>query len=104
MRTVTPRREQRLAEKWTVASSDSATNPRQRHSTSEWTSRLSYPEKSSSGSSGEGCKRNLVAEALELSEAPALEAFGAMAVEVVSAKVAVSGRFGQQVVGDFEDM
>ena len=46
----------------------------------------------------------MVAEALELSEAPALEAFGAVAVEVVSAKVAVSGRCGQQVVGDFEDM
>ena len=46
----------------------------------------------------------MVAEALELSEAPALEAFGAVAVEVVSAKVAVSGWFGQQVVCDFEDM
>ena len=49
-------------------------------------------------------KSDLVAEALELSEAAALEAFGVVAVEVFSAEVPVGGLFAEQVVGDLEDV
>jgi hypothetical protein len=65
---------------------------------------LCCPEKCCLSSIGKGCKGNLIAETLELGEAAALEAFGAVAVEVIDAEFAVGGLFAEQVVGDFEDM
>jgi hypothetical protein len=43
------------------------------------------PEKFSLSSAGKGCKSDLVAKALELGEVAALETFGVVAIEVVSA-------------------
>jgi hypothetical protein len=47
------------------------------------------PEKFSLSSAGKGCKSDLVAKALELGEVAALETFGVVAFEVVSAEFAV---------------
>jgi hypothetical protein len=46
----------------------------------------------------------LVAEALQLGEATALEPFGAEAIEVVCAEFAIIGLFCEQVISDFENM
>ena len=50
------------------------------------------------------CEGNLIAEAAELVEAAALEAFGAVAIEVVGSEFATSGRLCQEVVRDFENL
>jgi hypothetical protein len=61
----------------------------------EWEIPVAVLKKSSLGSSEDRRKSDLIAEALELSEAAALEAFGAKAIEIVGSKFAVSGRLRQ---------
>ena len=49
------------------------------------------------------CEGNLIAEAPKLLEAAALEAFGAVAIEVIGTEFAISGGFCQEA-GDVENV